>query len=440
MAMGLVRKSSSLILISKCTAAFSPTYTHWKEVGPEDYAVTLLKRSSKSKFMPDALVFPGGVHDVADADPAWLELFSKCEVSSQKINQLFRQPDALRAGTYRSLAKQMEMLPNQTEDAMMLPEFSLRLTALRETFEETGLLLARPVVAGVPSDPIALTEHGAYPISMNSTLSNEELMKTHTRYGAVMGENLKGWRAAVNAEPAKFAEMFASTRGMKGALLPWVEGLVEWWAWLTPITYLTARYDTMFYTALLPHLELLPHMMSACSESSQLLVVRPSAAVQDHQCGSSWLAPPQLYEFGRLARFRSLAEVAAHVASRTGAGARVAAAVHTWTPQVYKSLDSFITTLPGDELYDRNYTLDADGSAPLLHCSSADLRSACADDLPKLTRSPADAQAALRDAQRRPSVPLNRVESNKRLHCSFVTNTNTDHGQVTPVDICGSLS
>jgi hypothetical protein len=96
--------------------------------------------------------------------------------------------------------------------------------------------------------------------------------------------------------------------------------------------------------------------------------------------------------------------------------------------------------LAGDELYDRNYTVDADGSAPLLHCSSADLRSACADDLPRLTRSPADAQAALRDAPCRSSVPLNRVESNKGLRCSFVTNTHTDYGQVTPVDICGSLS
>ena len=39
-----------------------------------DYRVLMVKRSSKSKFMPNAYVFPGGVVAEADTSGGWLEV------------------------------------------------------------------------------------------------------------------------------------------------------------------------------------------------------------------------------------------------------------------------------------------------------------------------------------------------------------------------------
>ena len=39
-----------------------------------DYRVLMVKRSSKSKFMPNAYVFPGGVVAEADTSGSWLEV------------------------------------------------------------------------------------------------------------------------------------------------------------------------------------------------------------------------------------------------------------------------------------------------------------------------------------------------------------------------------
>ena len=41
-----------------------------------DYRVLMVKRSSKSKFMPNAYVFPGGVVAEADSSGGWLEVKS----------------------------------------------------------------------------------------------------------------------------------------------------------------------------------------------------------------------------------------------------------------------------------------------------------------------------------------------------------------------------
>merc|ERR1712018_1120763 len=43
----------------------------------DSFSVLMLKRSSRSSFMPNAVVFPGGVIDEADRNPAWLPLLRK---------------------------------------------------------------------------------------------------------------------------------------------------------------------------------------------------------------------------------------------------------------------------------------------------------------------------------------------------------------------------
>ena len=77
------RDAASLILTARKppgSVVQSPGTT--TEVGEEekvmrdyfDYQTLMLKRSSKSKFMPNAFVFPGGVLSETDTSQEWVEL------------------------------------------------------------------------------------------------------------------------------------------------------------------------------------------------------------------------------------------------------------------------------------------------------------------------------------------------------------------------------
>lgn len=71
----------------------------------------------------------------------------------------------------------------------------------------------------------------------------------------------------------QFIELFASTRTTNSSVLvPWCWGLVEWWSWLTPLCYPARRYDTVFYTAILPHAVIKESTLSYSRESETLKV------------------------------------------------------------------------------------------------------------------------------------------------------------------------
>ena len=48
----------------------------------------MLKRSSKSKFMPNAYVFPGGVLSQSDTSDSWLELFKNFNVNKDDLEEV----------------------------------------------------------------------------------------------------------------------------------------------------------------------------------------------------------------------------------------------------------------------------------------------------------------------------------------------------------------
>ena len=56
-----------------------------------DYQVLMVKRSSKSKFMPNALVFPGGVLADTDTSTRWLEFFREQGITKDDIDELVLQ-------------------------------------------------------------------------------------------------------------------------------------------------------------------------------------------------------------------------------------------------------------------------------------------------------------------------------------------------------------
>ena len=96
-----------------------------------DYRVLLLKRSSKSKFMPNALVFPGGVSDHQDFVSDWNSVID-CPAAA--VGRLLPQ-DADRPKLIQQANAQGEVLDRNV---------AFRLNAIRETFEESGVLIAKP--------------------------------------------------------------------------------------------------------------------------------------------------------------------------------------------------------------------------------------------------------------------------------------------------------
>lgn len=118
------RESASLILAAKSIFGQS---------NPYNYKILCLKRSSKSGFMPNTYVFPGGNVSQSDSSLDWLKLYENfgfCKQSFDDLRAVENIPDVLKDDGKNCLPKYL----------------SFRICAIRETFEECGILLCRPKI------------------------------------------------------------------------------------------------------------------------------------------------------------------------------------------------------------------------------------------------------------------------------------------------------
>lgn len=95
----------------------------------------LLKRSATSKFFAKAYVFPGGAVELADFSVPWLDHFAKNGYGREQLASEFIIPNRTRIPLYQDC-------PNHSD---CIPEVGYRISAIRETFEETGVLICKPV-------------------------------------------------------------------------------------------------------------------------------------------------------------------------------------------------------------------------------------------------------------------------------------------------------
>jgi hypothetical protein len=120
----------------------------------------------------------------------------------------------------------------------LLPlDVSFRIAAIRETFEEVGILLCKKV------DKSSAKERG---IGRGSSLNC--LGKSANFVEIRDPDEIEEWQLKVKKDPQKGFLALCHHYGC----LPDLNALVEWSNWLTPSCFGNKRFDTIFYIASLP--------------------------------------------------------------------------------------------------------------------------------------------------------------------------------------------
>ncbi|MBO0771629.1 MAG: NUDIX hydrolase, partial [Actinobacteria bacterium] len=198
--------------------------------------VYLLRRQPTMAFAPGAVVFPGGSVDPRDADS---------ELS-------WAGPDPAEWGRLLGAPPQLAR--------------ALVCAAVRETFEESGVLLAGPDTGSIVAD----TRDGEWEADRQALLDRSlSLAGLLARRQLVLRSDL---------------------------LRPWAR-------WITPVTE-ERRYDTRFFAAALPRGQL---TRDVGGEADRVAWVAPETALAAARRREIFLLPPTAVSLGELAACRGLA-------------------------------------------------------------------------------------------------------------------------------------
>jgi len=202
--------------------------------------VLLLQRHARSAFLPGTHVFPGGVVEEADFAP---EVEALCQgLSFDQAHRIIKDvPPPERA-------------------------LGFFVAAIREAFEESGILLARG----------------------QSSIDERQMMR------------LDGCREKVHANPW----IFVLRLGDEGLRLA-TDTLYYFAHWITP-EVLPIRFDARFFVAAAPSGQ---EASPDGKETVEAKWVSPRDALEEHQKGMLKLAPPTYHSLSELAEFRTVDEV-----------------------------------------------------------------------------------------------------------------------------------
>jgi len=284
------RDSATLIVVAKNAACNGK------------FKVLMLKRSPKSKFMPSSYVYPGGVTSTSDFSEEWINIL--------KVNHANLFPTISNVSHHRPYTYSIN------SDAKY-PDLAFRICALRETFEESGILLARDqngrrVMFGNQDDNIG----GEY-----STLGK--------------------WREKVNENESNYLQLFRD-----GRYIPDVFSLIEWTMWLTP-SFVSRRFFTMFYICFVET------VLNQSEDNAEIVHsdwLNPLDALNAHSREEINLQPPQVYESCRIKGYSTAEDIKNFAKTREESG------LDLWCPFMIRCKNGYIVTYPGDDLHNANPT------------------------------------------------------------------------------------
>ena len=210
---------------------------------PGGLEVFLVRRHGLSDVLGGAYVFPGGKVDREDADEA---LLARADRPAAELHEALGEPE----------------LPVATAASMYV-------AALRETFEEAGLLLAS---ADRPFDAAAAQALARDGLSFTDLLARLDI-------GLAVGR------------------------------------MVPWTRWITPVipSIQSKRFDTRFFAVHVAGDTVARHDERETTESEWLA---PRAALDRYWAREIALAPPQIMTLAHLSRHREVASALREAASR----------------------------------------------------------------------------------------------------------------------------
>jgi 8-oxo-dGTP pyrophosphatase MutT (NUDIX family) len=212
--------------------------------------VLLLQKHARSAFLPGVHVFPGGVVEEVDSAP---EMGALCQ--GLDFNQAHR------------------IIKDVSPPGRSLGFF---VAAIREAFEESGILLA----------------HGN---DSQRSIDERQMMR------------LGGYRGKVHANPS----IFVSRLGDEGLKLA-TDTLFYFAHWITP-EVLPIRFNARFFVAAAPSRQ---EASPDGKETVEARWISPQDALEEHRKGMLKLAPPTFHSLSELVEFRTVDEAIASTRSK----------------------------------------------------------------------------------------------------------------------------
>ncbi|RWS01313.1 Nucleoside diphosphate-linked moiety X motif 19-like protein [Dinothrombium tinctorium] len=273
-----------------------------------DFRLLVGKRSRKSLFMASAYVFPGGTLEAGDFSSRWWSVF---ETSRIYKADLLSKLGNINGPRPPMITDPITVKKAKIDGSFLPPDIALRIAAIRETFEETGLFLTFNRK------------------SISSQTPTSDLDQTDV--------DLTAWREKVRQDPIAFVDLCLETN-----CCPDVWSLYEWWNWLTPTSLGPKRFDTMFYVYCL---ERQPKVILDNSEITNSKWCTPTEILEEHVQNKVFLAPPQVYELSRIKNLTSFSSVKDFAEKRQKHG------IERWLSVQANCKDGSLILLPGDDLY-----------------------------------------------------------------------------------------
>ncbi|MHB8177938.1 MAG: NUDIX hydrolase [Vulcanimicrobiaceae bacterium] len=228
---------------------------------PRGIELFMLRRSARSAFVPDAYVFPGGALDARDSEPATLGRMVGLDAARIRAEFRAEVPAALPTD-----------VPAPGEDQAA----GLYVAALRELFEEAGVLLA-----------------------CDAGGSGLRVTTSPQRIGEL--------REGLHADALTFKQVLAAFDAYGDA-----RALTLFSHWITPPNE-ARRFDTWFFLAAAPSAQ---NALADAGETHDGLWIAPAQALARHAQGQFHLVYPTVKHLERLTGFADMASLIAYAAGK----------------------------------------------------------------------------------------------------------------------------